>query len=263
MADTSILERDHGLVTTLTIRRPDVHNAFNEHLIAEISDAFAEIDAAATTRAVVLRSEGRSFSAGADLDWMRRAARFTAEENRRDADALAAMLRSVAGCRCPVVARVQGHALGGGAGLVAAADIAIAAESARFGFTEVRLGLAPATIARHVVRKLGPGRVLPLFLTGDRIDAHRAVAIGLVHRVVPDDELDAAVNETVDALLAGGPRAQQRCKELSRRAVADNDDVDAYAADLIAELRAGDEGREGVAAFLEKRAPDWAAKRDV
>jgi methylglutaconyl-CoA hydratase len=252
-----------GPVDRVTIRRPDVHNAFNEQVIAELSAAFAEIRASGETRAVVLAGEGRSFSAGADLDWMRRAASFTEAENLRDAEALAAMLRAVAECPCPVVAQVQGNAFGGGAGLAAAADIAIAGESARFAFTEVRLGIVPATIARHVIRKIGVGRVLPLFLTGERIDAARALSLGLVHRVVPDAELDAAVGETVDALLAGGPEAQRRVKEMVRRVAPDDDELDAYAAGLIARVRASAEGREGVAAFLEKRAARWVVPRDV
>jgi len=158
---------------------------------------------------------------------------------------------------------VQGNAFGGGAGLAAAADIVVAGASARFAFSEVRLGLVPATIARHVIRKIGAGHALPLFLTGERIEAERARAIGLVHSVAADDALDAAVRATVDALLLGGPEAQRRCKELVRRAAADAPDVDEYAANLIADVRAGDEGREGVNAFLEKRRPDWAEARDV
>src|SRR3974390_166287 len=146
-------QRDDA-IETVTIRRPEVHNAFNEHVIAQLADAFAAIAASAEARVVVLRGEGGSFSSGADLDWMRRAADFTDDENRRDADALASMLRAVAECPWPVVARVQGNAFGGGAGLAAVADIAIAGESARFAFSEVRLGLVPATIARHVVRKI-------------------------------------------------------------------------------------------------------------
>ena len=209
-------------------------------------------------RVVVLAGEGKSFSAGADLDWMRRAANFSEEENLRDAAAAAALWRAVAECPRPVVARVHGNAFGGGAGLVAASDIAIAAESAMFGFTEVRLGLLPATVAPHVVEKIGPGRALPLFLTGERFDAERALAIGLVHRVVPQEQLDVAVGTVVDQLLAGGPNALRGCKELVRRvAFADRSRIDQYAAALIASARAGEEGREGVAAFLEKRKPDW------
>lgn len=250
-------------VDTITIRRPDVHNAFNEQVIAELTAAFEAARTSASTRVVVLAGEGRSFSAGADLDWMRRAASFSEQENLRDAEALAAMLRAVAECPCPVVAQVQGSAFGGGAGLVAAADVAIAGESARFAFTEVRLGIVPATIARHVVRKVGTGRALPLFLTGERFDAARALALGLVHRVVPDAGLPAAVAETVDALLAGGPAAQREVKELVRRVALDGPDLDAYAADLIARVRAGDEARGGIAAFLEKRAAGWTMPRDV
>lgn len=248
-----------GAVATVTIRRPEVHNAFNEDVIAQLHAAFAALAGDAAVRAVVLAGEGRSFSAGADLDWMRRAAAFSESENARDAAALAAMLDAVAAFPRPVIARVQGAAFGGGAGLAAAADIAIAGESARFAFTEVRLGIVPATIARHVVRRIGAGQALALFLTGERIDAARAHAIGLVHRVAADDALDTAVRETLDALLAGGPEAQRAVKGLVRRVAGEDAALDAYAAGLIASVRASDEGREGIAAFLEKRPPRWTA----
>ncbi|TMG05932.1 MAG: hypothetical protein E6I09_03265 [Chloroflexi bacterium] len=256
---TPLLRRSvEGPVATVTMVRPDVLNAFNEHLIAGLHDAFRLLASDDGVRVVVLAGEGKSFSAGADLDWMRRAANFSEEENLRDAAAAAALWRAVAECPRPVVARVHGNAFGGGAGLVAASDIAIAAESAMFGFTEVRLGLLPATVAPHVVEKIGPGRALPLFLTGERFDAERALAIGLVHRVVPQEQLDVAVGTVVDQLLAGGPNALRGCKELVRRvAFADRSRIDQYAAALIASARAGEEGREGVAAFLEKRKPDW------
>jgi methylglutaconyl-CoA hydratase len=264
MSESAFVSIEHsGAVATVTIQRPDVHNAFNERVIEQLAAAFDRIARGGDARVVVLAGEGPSFSAGADLDWMRRAASFTEEENRRDATVLAAMLRGVAECPCPVVARVQGVAFGGGAGLTAAADIAVASESARFAFTEVRLGLAPATIARHVVRKIGVGRALPLFLTGERIDAPRALAIGLVHRVVPEEALDAAVEEVVDALMRGAPRAQRQIKELMRRFGDADAEMDAFAAELIAGIRAGDEAREGMAAFLEKRPPGWAPGHDV
>ena len=176
-----------GPVANVTMARPDVHNAFSEHLIAQLHDAFRSLGEDDSVRVVVLTGEGKSFSAGADLDWMRRAASFSEEENLRDAATAAALWRAVAECPKPVVARVHGNAFGGGAGLVAASDIAIAAENAMFGFTEVRLGLLPATVAPHVVEKIGPGRALPLFLTGERFDAQRALAIGLVHQVVPPE----------------------------------------------------------------------------
>ena len=254
----------HGAVARVTIRRPEVHNAFNEAVIAQLLDAFTALSAAADVRVVVLASEGPSFSAGADLEWMRRAADLSEAENRRDAAALAKMLRTVAGCPRPVVARVQGSAFGGGAGLVAAADLAVTAQSARFGFTETRLGLVPATIAPHVVEKIGPGWALRLFLTGERFDAAHALGIGLVYRVVPDAELDAAVDATVSALLAGGPEALRASKELVRRAAAGSSPgIDDYTSDLIARVRSGDEGREGIRAFLEKRSPRWQATTDV
>ena len=247
-------------VATVTMARAEVHNAFNEHLIAELREAFHLLAGDEGVRVVVLAGEGKSFSAGADLDWMRRAASFSEEENVRDAAAAAALWRAISECPKPVVARVHGNAFGGGAGLVAASDIAIAAESAMFGFTEVRLGLVPATVAPHVVEKIGPGRALPLFLTGERFDAQRALAIGLVHQVVPGADLDVAVGSVVDQLLSGGPLAQQRCKELVRRVAAeDRSKIDEYTAALIASARAGAEGREGVGAFLDKRKPDWIA----
>ncbi|MCH7811818.1 MAG: enoyl-CoA hydratase/isomerase family protein [Chloroflexi bacterium] len=247
-----------GPVATVLMRRPDVHNAFDEHMIAQLGDAFARLRDEEGVRAVILAGEGRSFSAGADLDWMRRAAEFSAEENLRDATALTSMLRAVAECPRPVIARVQGGAFGGGAGLVAAVDIAVASDSARFGFTEVRLGLVPATIAPHVIEKIGRGHARRLFLTGERFGAAEALAIGLVHRVVAAEELDAAVDDIVSALIAGGPEAQRACKELVRKAAPNSTETDSYTADLIARVRSGAEAREGVSAFLEKRKPRWA-----
>ncbi len=253
-----------GPVAAVTIARPEVHNAFNEHVIAQLHAAFETLGADEGVRVVVLRSEGASFSAGADLDWMHRAASFSEEENLRDAASAATLWRTIAEFPRPVVARVHGNAFGGGAGLVAASDIAIAAESAMFGFTEVRLGLIPATVAPHVVEKIGPGRALPLFLTGERFDARTALAIGLLHQVVPAPELDAAVKSVTRALLNGGPGAQTACKELVRQVTtAERASVDAYTAGLISNARSGPEGREGVAAFLEKRKPDWASLSDT
>jgi methylglutaconyl-CoA hydratase len=250
-----------GPVARVVLCRPQVHNAFDEHLIAQLHDAFRRLAQDEGVRAVVLAGEGPSFCAGADLDWMRRAAAWGEEENRRDAVALAAMLRAVAECPRPVVARVHGNAFGGGVGLVAAADLAVAAASAQFAFSEVRLGLAPATVAPHVVEKIGPGWALRLFLTGERIDAQQALRIGLLYRVVPPEELDAAVEEVLRLLLAGGPRAQAACKELVRRVARERGPaVDDYTARLIAALRSGAEGREGIGSFLEKRRPSWAGE---
>ena len=256
-----------GPVATVTMTRPEVHNAFNEALIAELHAAFLELGADGGVRVIVLAGEGKSFSAGADLDWMRRMAAASEADNRADAQRLAAMLRAVAECPRPVIARVHGAAIGGGAGLTACADIAIAEESAVFAFAEVRLGLAPATIAPHVIEKIGLGRALPLFLTGERFDTTFAERIGLAHRTVPAAQLDAAVASTVEALLTGSPAAQASIKTLVRRMTrlvghppqADSPDttVDAYTSELISAIRASEEGREGVAAFLEKRKPGW------
>ncbi len=254
------LDRD-GPVARVTLDRPQVHNAFNEEVIAGLHEAFRRLAEDDHVRVVVLAGEGPSFCAGADLDWMRRAASCSEEENRRDAAALAAMLRAVAECPRPVVARVHGNAYGGGVGLVAAADLAVAAATAQFAFTEVRLGLAPATIAPHVVEKIGPGWALRLFLTGERIGAEEALRIGLVYRVVPPAELDSAVEGVVRTLLAGGPQAQAACKELVRRVARERGaQVDDYTARLIAALRTGPEGQEGILSFLEKRRPRWASE---
>jgi methylglutaconyl-CoA hydratase len=255
-----LVSRD-GPVATVTMNRPEAHNTFNEELIAGLRDAFDSLSGDRSVRVVILAGEGRSFSAGADLEWMKRASDWSEDDNKRDAEELAAMLRRVAECAHPVVARVHGNAFGGGAGLTAAADVAVAAESVTFGFTEVRLGLLPATISPHVIEKIGPGRALPLFLTGERFDAQRAHEIGLVHRVVPADELDGAVREVVSMLLQGAPEAQRTAKRMVRRvAQLDRRSVDQYTAELIAGLRKAPEGREGVAAFLEKRKPAWVVE---
>jgi methylglutaconyl-CoA hydratase len=257
MGDEVVVSRE-GPVARVTMNRPEVHNAFNEELIAGLQHAFDSVSGEATVRVVVLGGEGRSFSAGADLQWMRRAATWSEEKNREDATALAKMLRTVANCPKPVVARVHGNAFGGGSGLCAASDVAIASSEALFGFTEVRLGLVPATIAPHVIEKIGAGRALPLFLAGARIDAVRAAEIGLVFRAVPADHLDSAVDDVVGALLEAGPQAQASAKALVRAVDgADAATADAYTAELIAHVRTDAEGREGVNAFLEKRRPSW------
>ncbi|MDZ7379882.1 MAG: enoyl-CoA hydratase-related protein [candidate division KSB1 bacterium] len=248
-----------GLTTTVTIRRPEAHNALDEQVIAQLKNAFKSLHEDRKTRIVIMAGAGPSFSAGADLNWMRRAASYSEDENRRDAGELAAMLRAVAECPRPVIARVQGAALGAGAGLVAAADIVVAAESAQFGFTEVRLGLVPATVSPYVIDKIGPGRARQLFLTGERFHARHALEIGLVYRVVPDAQLDAAVQEVSAMLLAGGPSAQGACKQLIRHVAMAGSEVDDYTSDVIARIRASEEGREGVMAFLEKRKPNWLA----
>ena len=240
------VERD-GSVLRVTLARPDRRNAFDAELIGELAEAFVDVGRA---RAVVLAGEGASFSAGADVDWMRASAGLSHEENVADANALRRMLEGIDGCPAPVVARVQGHALGGGAGLVAAADIAIASRDATFAFSEAKLGIIPAVISPFALAKIGPGVARRYFLTGERFDADTALRIGLVSAVV--DDLDAAVENVVGELLSAGPHAVRWAKRLVRERP-----DGAETARWIAERRTSDEGQEGLAAFLEKRPPGW------
>lgn len=249
---------DDGVVANVALARPDTRNALNSALIEELTTCFEELAADDRVRVVVLTGEGRTFCAGADIGYMRDTARFSYEENLQDARRLAAMFRAVDECPKPVVAKVKGAAVGGGVGLVAAADIAVAAEGTKFAFSEVRLGIAPATIAPFVVRKIGYSHARALFLSGERFGAQRAREIGLVHEVVPEDGLDGAISAKVDALLAGGPRAQAAVKMLLRE-IEDLESLDALAqmSGVISGLRVGEEGQEGLGAFLEKREPHW------
>jgi methylglutaconyl-CoA hydratase len=258
MTSTLDITRD-GPVATIWMNRPAVHNAFDETLIADLTAACRDLDADDSVRAVVLAGRGKSFSAGADLAWMKRAANYTVEENLADAGALAAMLRTLADMKKPTVARVQGAALGGGTGLTAACDIAIASSAAVFATSEVKFGIIPSAISPYVLRAIGPRQALRYFQSAERFDAARARELGLVHEVVAPEQLDAKVAEVVASLLQCGPKAQAAAKDLIR-AVAHQPIGDAVVADTvqrIAHLRATQEAREGVAAFLEKRAPDW------
>jgi methylglutaconyl-CoA hydratase len=249
---------DEGPVATVALARPDARNALNAALIAEVTRCFEELAEDEGVRVVVLAGEGPAFCAGADVGYMRDTAGFSYEENLEDARRLAEMFRAVDELPKPVVARVQGAAIGGGAGLAAAADVAVAEEGTQFAFSEVRLGIAPATIAPFVVRKIGHGWARALFLSGERFDAGRAREIGLVHEVVPEGDLDAAVERTVAQLLQGGPAAQAAIKEALRQIEA-TEPMEALGimTQLIAELRVGEEGQEGLGAFLEKREPFW------
>ncbi len=249
---------DEGPVTTVTLTRPEARNALNAALVGEVGSCFEELAEDESVRVVVLTGEGPSFCAGADVGYMRDTAKFSYEENLEDARRLADMFLAVDDLPKPVVARVRGAAIGGGAGLVAAADLAVAEEGARFAFPEVRLGIAPATIAPFVVRKIGYSRARALFLTGERFGAVLAREIGLVHEVAPEEELDAAVGRVAVQLLQGGPAAQSAIKEALRQVEA-TEPMEALGimTQLIAELRIGEEGQEGLGAFLEKRAPIW------
>lgn len=247
-----------GAVATVHLARPERHNAFDDVLIAELAAALAALAADEAVRVVVLRGDGPSFSAGADLGWMGRMGGYGFAENVADAERLADLLASLRDARFPVVARVHGAAMGGGVGLVAACDVAVAAEGTRFALSEVRLGLVPAVIAPFVLPRIGPAAARELCLTGEVFDAERARAIGLVARVVPEAELDAAVAERVAALLAGAPGAQAVVKRLLRDVAEDPAGARALTTRTIAEVRASPEGRAGMAAFLERRRPPWA-----
>jgi methylglutaconyl-CoA hydratase len=240
------VERD-GSVLRVTLARPDRRNAFDAEVIAELAEAFVDTGRA---RAVVLAGEGASFCAGADVEWMRASAGLSFEENVADANAMRRMFEAIDGCPAPVVARVQGHALGGGAGLVAAADIAIADPQTVFAFSEVKLGIIPAVISPFALARIGPGAARRYFVTGERFDAATALRIGLVSEVA--EPLDEAVERVVSELLSAGPRAARWAKRLVRERPEGPD-----TARWIAERRTSDEGQEGLHAFLEKRPPSW------
>jgi methylglutaconyl-CoA hydratase len=239
------IERD-GHVLRVTLARPDRRNAFDANLIAALTEALADVGDA---RAVVLAGEGQSFCAGADVEWQRSAIELSYEENVEDALRLYRMCETIDRCPAPVIARVQGYALGGGSGLVACADVAIAAPDATFGFSEVKLGIIPAVISPFVLPKIGT-HARRYFLTGERFDAEAALRIGLVHEVA--DDLDAAVERVVGEVLTAGPEAAREAKKLIRERPAGEE-----AARIAARLRASDEGQEGLRAFLERREPGW------
>ncbi len=243
-------------VARITLRRPEVRNALDEVMIAELARAFGGL--APSVRAVVLAGEGPAFCAGADAAWMKKSRAYTEEENVRDAAALAAMLRAVDECPRPVLARVHGAALGGGSGLVAACDIAVAEEGAIFGFTEVRLGLVPAVISTFVLPRIGIGAARRYFLTGERFGAKEAREMGLVHEVAGAGALDARVDALVAEILQAGPEAVATAKRLLREVPGlSREQAFEHTARLIARVRAGAEAQEGLEAFLEKRKPRW------
>jgi len=247
-----------GSVLTVTLNRPDLHNAMNPTIVTALTGIFNELPRRDDVRVVVLTGRGRSFCAGADLAAMRAAADYTFDQNVADGRAIFDLMLAVDRCPRPVVGRVNGPAIGGGAGLVSCCDIVVAVERAVFAFSEARLGIVPAVISPFVLAKIGPGAARELFLTGERFDARRAQAIGLVHHVVAEDELDAAVAERVGQLLQAAPGAQATAKELIHTvAFRPKESTRDYTAETIARRRAGDEGREGMSAFLEKRKPWW------
>lgn len=248
-----------GAVLHVRLNRPDVRNAFNGTVVDELRGVF---DRAADdeARVIVLAGNGKSFSAGADLGWMKEQGTLPPDENERAAVQMASMFLAIARCPKPVVGRIHRHALGGGTGLTAAVDIAICTEETLFGLTEVKLGIVPAVISPFVMQKIGAGRARTLFLTGERFDGREAMRVGLVHRAVPEAELDSEVDRVVGELLSSGPVAVGRAKELIRAIEgASLEDAIPVTAGIIAALRSTPEAREGMGAFLEKRAPDWTS----
>jgi methylglutaconyl-CoA hydratase len=261
MTEMFLIDRRPNGVVWLTLNRPEIHNAFDDRLIVALTEQLLALGANESMRALVLTGAGRSFSAGADLNWMRRSATYEEPENLADARALARLTQVLNELPQPTITRVNGAALGGGVGLVVCSDVAIASEDAVFGLTEVRLGITPSVIGPHVLAAIGQRWTRRLMLTGERIGAAQALRIGLVHDVVPADALDSAVERAVTDLVKGGPRAIAEAKRMILDVA--NRPVDAEVAEdtagRIARIRASAEGREGVSAFLEKRKPAWIA----
>ena len=258
MYETLEIERDGG-IATLWMNRPDVHNAFNAQLINDLTAACQQLDADESVRVVVLAGRGKSFSAGADLNWMKAAGEASIEANVADARKLAGMLRVLSEMNTPTIARVQGAALGGGMGLASACDICVASEKAIFATSEVKFGIIPSAISPYVIRAIGERQSYRYFQTAERISAARAGELGLAHEVVAPEALDDKVAEIVAALMQGGPKSQAAAKDLIR-AVAHKPVTDAVVEDTsqrIAQLRSTPEAKEGLSAFLDKRPAAW------
>jgi methylglutaconyl-CoA hydratase len=255
-----LLDKSEGLAI-LTLNRPDVHNAFDDALIVDLTAALQDIDTDSSVRVLVLSANGTSFSAGADLNWLSRMAAYTEEQNLQDAMALARLMSTLNNLTKPTVARVQGPAYGGGVGLVACCDIAVASHDATFALSEARLGIIPAVISPYVIAAIGERTARRYFLTTERFDAAEAYRIGLVHELVlGEEDLDDCIEGFISALFTAGPVAQRECKDLIR-AVAGHPTSDALILDTaarIARIRVSPEGREGISAFLGKRKPDWS-----
>lgn len=257
---TSLAIERQGPIGLVTLNRPERHNAFDDVLIQELTEALRSMEAEESVRLVVLSGAGKSFSAGADLTWMKRMSVFSKDENQRDAMGLAALMRTLAHLRKPTVARVHGAAYGGGVGLVACCDVAVASQAATFSLSEARLGLVPAVISPYVIAAIGERAARRYFVTAERFDAAEAWRLGLVHEITADDDaLDDKIGAIADAMLECGPVAQREAKELIR-AVAGrpiHSELLQDTAERIARIRQSPEGREGVAAFLEKRRASW------
>jgi methylglutaconyl-CoA hydratase len=248
-----------GVVSFVWLDRPERRNAFDGKMVAELRSALFDLSGADTVRVIVLAGRGPVFCAGADLEWMKSMASFSREDNLREAQSMADLFFTVYNSPKPTVARVHGAALGGGGGLVSACDIAVAALGTQFGFSEVRLGLVPGVISPYVVTKIGESAARELLLTGERFEATKAQEIGLIRAAVPEVDLDDAIQDRVEALLAAGPQAIADTKALIREVEFRRpEDVQGYTVERIAEARTGDEGQEGMRAFLDRRKPSWS-----
>lgn len=258
---TLISNTDNRGVLTLCMNRPGVHNAFDADMIRELTAELESADQNDRIRMVVITGTGSCFSAGADLNWMRSLVNASEEENKSDALRLANLMRSLNYLSKPTIARINGAAYGGGLGLIAACDMTVAVDSARFGLTEARLGLVPAVISPYVIRRIGETHARRYFLSAERFGCQQACDIGLVQQIVTTEELDAAVESNISKVLKGGPRAVAHCKQVIFEIAghdADSQEItDQLTAGLIANLRVSAEGQEGLSAFLEKRMPEW------
>ncbi len=255
--ETVILDIENK-VATVTLNRPEVHNAFNDQMLIELIDVFKELEKDESVRVVVMTGNGKSFCAGADLNWMGSMINYSYEENIEDSNRVSECMYRLYTLPQPTICRANGSAIGGGMGLVSACDIVIAAETAKFSLSEVKIGLVPACISPFVIQKIGVNGAREYFLTGERLTAEKAFRAGLANRVVSFEDMDNAVDELVERLLSSGPQAIAYCKELIRNVpTMDLEEAGTYTAEMIAELRVSDEGQEGIKAFFEKRKPNW------
>ncbi|WP_371193151.1 enoyl-CoA hydratase/isomerase family protein [Glaciecola sp. SC05] len=258
------LEIDVKGVARVTLNRPDIHNAFDEHVIQSLIDVFEQVDSDNRVRVMILQARGKSFSAGADLNWMQKMASYAYEENKRDADQLAKMLNKLYTLSKPTIARVQGAAFGGAVGLVACCDIAVGSKLSKFCLSEVKLGLIPATISPYVIGAVGLREAKRLFMTAEVISSQRARRLGLINEAVSEEDLDITIDEIINNILKNGPLAVSQSKALATVVAGrpiDTDLID-FTSDVIAKIRVSKEGQEGLSAFLDKRKANWIAQDD-
>ncbi|MEW5796350.1 MAG: enoyl-CoA hydratase-related protein [Candidatus Zixiibacteriota bacterium] len=259
---TTLKYTEDGRIGRVSFCRPEIHNAFNGTVITEMSHLFAELATGDDLRVILLTGEGKSFCAGADLNWMREVIDQSYEQNLAESNALADLFYQIYTFKRPVVGRINGAAIGGGTGFVAVCDIAIAARSAKFSFSEVKIGVVPACIGPYVIRKMGEGKARELFITGERMSAERACEVGLVNKVVDDDKLDAEINNLIESILSSGPEAVAMAKRLvSEVPMMSPAQFKPFTAEMIAKLRVSSEGQEGMDAFLNKRKPRWVSDK--